>query len=146
MLLATRPVLTRRRFSFSTVIAFVDSSIVPTSIKESLVALLMALHELSDRCFGRGRYSTVAGISNCAPERPNRSQRARPSWPLLIRYAARSPRVRRTNALRKRHRESARTRRVQIFPGDVSPLQHFVTPRAWRGVAVWQIHINRRHH
>jgi hypothetical protein len=34
----------------------------------------------------------------------------------------------------------------QIFPGDVSPMQHFVTPRAWRGVAVWQIHINRRHH
>jgi hypothetical protein len=36
--------------------------------------------------------------------------------------------------------------RIKFFRANVSPMQHFVTPRAWREVAVWQIHINRRHH
>jgi hypothetical protein len=41
---------------------------------------------------------------------------------------------------------ASRAAKDQIFSGYVSPMQHFVTPQAWRGVAVWQIHINRRHH
>jgi hypothetical protein len=75
------------------------------------------------------------------------AQRHRPTCP--IRRAGLTDSLSRSMSVRARgtHRNvRLGARQITFCPICVSLMQHFVTSRARRGAAVWQFHINRRHH